>query len=84
MHVPVCISMLSMHVRCCTCTRVRRDLKPSNILMDRNLTAKIGDVGLARLMMEAGLAPTGGAQRPNTPSVVQDSQLVGTAAYMDP
>jgi serine/threonine protein kinase len=49
-----------------------RDLKPANILLDRTLRAKLGDVGLARLMGHpaAGVA-TGAAH-----STVHDSQLV--------
>eukprot|EP00798_Chlamydomonas_sp_ICE-L_P017200 gene17200-23519_t len=54
------------------------DLKPSNILLDQNLTSKLGDYGLARL-----LTPDK-AVHPHDHSANQASQLVGTIRYMDP
>ncbi|CAN8312388.1 unnamed protein product [Cochlearia groenlandica] len=54
---------------------VHRDLKPANILLDRHLTSKISDVGLARLV----------------PAAVSDSfsnyymtAAAGTFCYIDP
>lgn len=46
------------------------------MLLSRNLTSKIGDVGLSRLA--PSLAPGAGA------STVMDTRLVGTPAFMDP
>eukprot|EP00271_Cylindrocystis_brebissonii_P011292 TRINITY_DN2843_c0_g1_i1.p1 TRINITY_DN2843_c0_g1~~TRINITY_DN2843_c0_g1_i1.p1 ORF type:complete len:971 (-),score=188.09 TRINITY_DN2843_c0_g1_i1:936-3848(-) len=53
---------------------VHRDLKPANILLDKNYVAKLGDVGLARLMPELG----------DNQTYVRDSNPVGTFAYVDP
>eukprot|EP00897_Mesotaenium_endlicherianum_P010170 jgi/Mesen1/9181/ME000591S08502 len=53
---------------------VHRDLKPANILLDRNYVAKLGDVGLARLM--PGLS--------NEHTYMRESVPVGTFAYVDP
>eukprot|EP00271_Cylindrocystis_brebissonii_P003739 TRINITY_DN14_c0_g1_i1.p1 TRINITY_DN14_c0_g1~~TRINITY_DN14_c0_g1_i1.p1 ORF type:complete len:972 (-),score=181.63 TRINITY_DN14_c0_g1_i1:2662-5499(-) len=53
---------------------VHRDLKPANILLDKNLVAKLGDVGLARLMPDLN----------DNQTYMRDSTPVGTFAYVDP
>eukprot|EP00197_Chlamydomonas_leiostraca_P000020 CAMPEP_0202886216 /NCGR_PEP_ID=MMETSP1391-20130828/42060_1 /ASSEMBLY_ACC=CAM_ASM_000867 /TAXON_ID=1034604 /ORGANISM="Chlamydomonas leiostraca, Strain SAG 11-49" /LENGTH=972 /DNA_ID=CAMNT_0049569485 /DNA_START=65 /DNA_END=2985 /DNA_ORIENTATION=+ len=60
---------------------VHMDLKPANVLLDRNLTAKLGDVGLSRLCPPPGAAESGMA---GGVSGVQDTRLVGTLAFVDP
>ncbi|GIL56808.1 hypothetical protein Vafri_12109 [Volvox africanus] len=65
---------------------VHMDLKPANILLDTHLTAKLGDVGLARLvpMLASPAGPAAAAVQANARSTVMDSKLVGTFEYMDP
>uniref|UniRef100_A0A2P2MWS8 Uncharacterized protein n=1 Tax=Rhizophora mucronata TaxID=61149 RepID=A0A2P2MWS8_RHIMU len=54
---------------------VHRDLKPGNILLDRNYVSKIGDVGLAKLVSDIV---------PDNITEYRDSMLAGTIHYMDP
>lgn len=54
---------------------VHRDLKPGNILLDRNFAAKIGDVGLAKIMSE--VVPDGFTE-------YRETVIAGTFPYIDP
>ncbi|KAF9616988.1 hypothetical protein IFM89_033058 [Coptis chinensis] len=54
---------------------VHTDLKPGNILLDRNFVTKIGDVGLAKFMSDVV---------PDSVTEYRDSVLAGTVYYMDP
>ncbi|KAI4381150.1 hypothetical protein MLD38_007257 [Melastoma candidum] len=54
---------------------VHRDLKPGNILLDRNFVSKIGDVGLARLVPPS-LA--------NSVTQYRMTSTAGTFCYIDP
>ncbi|HJZ61090.1 MAG TPA: serine/threonine-protein kinase [Miltoncostaeaceae bacterium] len=49
---------------------VHRDVKPANVLVDRDGRGRLADFGVARIAGEAGVTATGG--------------LVGTVAYMAP
>ncbi|CAI6005666.1 unnamed protein product [Closterium sp. NIES-65] len=61
---------------------VHRDLKPANILLDKNLVAKLADVGLARLMPANDDSSGNGNAVMRT--YARESVAVGTFAYMDP
>lgn len=54
---------------------MHRDLKPGNILLDRNYMSKIGDVGLAKLISNVV---------PDSITEYRESILAGTLFYMDP
>ncbi|CAM0948993.1 unnamed protein product [Alopecurus aequalis] len=49
---------------------LHRDIKPSNIMLDASFTAKLGDFGLARLIIDGRKSHTTG--------------IAGTMGYMDP
>ncbi|KAK3156361.1 hypothetical protein QOZ80_2AG0106310 [Eleusine coracana subsp. coracana] len=54
---------------------VHRDLKPGNILLDKNYVAKIGDVGFAKLVSDLA---------PDWQTEYKDTVVAGTLYYMDP
>ncbi|KAK7291825.1 hypothetical protein RIF29_07278 [Crotalaria pallida] len=54
---------------------VHRDMKPGNILLDRNYVSKISDVGLAKLLSDVV---------PDNVTEYRESVLAGTLHYMDP
>eukprot|EP00271_Cylindrocystis_brebissonii_P018660 TRINITY_DN539_c0_g5_i1.p1 TRINITY_DN539_c0_g5~~TRINITY_DN539_c0_g5_i1.p1 ORF type:complete len:852 (+),score=191.58 TRINITY_DN539_c0_g5_i1:451-3006(+) len=54
---------------------VHRDVKPANVLLDEHFVAKVGDVGLARLMEDMANGNT---------HIVRKSVIVGTEHYVDP
>ncbi|XP_028945709.2 probable LRR receptor-like serine/threonine-protein kinase At3g47570 [Malus domestica] len=58
----------------CETSIVHCDLKPSNVLLDEDMVARVGDFGLARFLMEAS----------NDPSLNQtmSSQLKGSVGYI--
>lgn len=68
----VASALLALHTR--PVPIVHRDLKPANILLTKNYVAKLGDVGLAKLMPELN----------DNRTYMRDSNPVGTFAYVDP
>lgn len=68
---------------------IHKDLKPSNILLDQNLTSKLGDVGIASVAPELAVATfTGVTQRRGSSGAMRtsmfDSNPQGTPLYIDP
>ncbi|MBA0823353.1 hypothetical protein Goarm_020090 [Gossypium armourianum] len=59
----------------CEVPVVHCDLKPSNILLDQDMTAKVGDFGLARLLME---------KSSSQPSISSTNVLKGSIGYIPP
>lgn len=69
--LPVCAAVRHAHQR----GVIHRDLKPGNILVDKDGCPKVLDFGIARMVQEDGEA-----HEPRT----GDGLLLGTAAYMSP
>ncbi|KAF7045519.1 hypothetical protein CFC21_054619 [Triticum aestivum] len=61
---------------------IHRDLKPANILLDRNLSSKVGDVGLSTALLHHSGAGGGAGQQQST--MVRNTTPVGTFCYIDP
>ncbi|XP_039000494.1 putative receptor-like protein kinase At3g47110 [Hibiscus syriacus] len=59
----------------CAVAVVHCDLKPSNILLDQDMTAKVGDFGLARMLME---------KSSDQPSISSTNALKGSIGYIPP
>jgi hypothetical protein len=58
-------------------TIVHCDLKPSNILLDDNMTAHVGDFGLARFKFDS-------AASSSTYSILTSAAILGTIGYIAP
>ena len=58
---------------------VHRDIKPHNLLMDRQGTVKVLDMGLARIEQEMGDADTA-----SDDGLTQSGQVMGTLDFMSP
>ncbi|PPE01831.1 hypothetical protein GOBAR_DD01159 [Gossypium barbadense] len=59
----------------CEVPVVHCDLKPSNFLLDQDMTAKVGDFGLARLLMD---------KSSSQPSISSTNILKGSIGYIPP
>ncbi len=71
--VYICVGLDYLHDKCHP-TIIHRDVKSNNILLTKNLEAKVADFGLSKLRtIEQGMTPT------HVTTVVK-----GTPSYLDP
>ncbi|CAF1703548.1 BnaCnng32250D [Brassica napus] len=63
-HMALDIALGMNYLHCCSTPIVHRDLKSSNLLVDRNLTVKAGDLGLSRVKHETYLTTKSGKGTP--------------------
>ncbi|CAN6818307.1 unnamed protein product [Brassica oleracea] len=63
-HMALDIALGMNYLHCCSPPIVHRDLKPQNLLVDWNLTAKVGDLGLSRVKHETYLTTDSGKGTP--------------------
>ncbi|MQL87017.1 hypothetical protein Taro_019552 [Colocasia esculenta] len=63
-HMALDIARGMNYLHCCNPTIVHRDLKSSNLLVDKNWTVKVGDFGLSRLKRDTYLTTNTGKGTP--------------------